>query len=125
MDRTGPQELILGLVDLVLELSAIGDAVRSYRKDCANLTRRIKVLAPLFEELRETGCSLPVAAVPSFMAIQTALCRAKDLLQECRDGSQFVLVGMLLSSAKIGSSSVVTCLQYGAPSKACKFEYYL
>ncbi|CAM6106445.1 unnamed protein product [Calypogeia fissa] len=92
MDRKESQDLIQGLVDLVLELTAIGDAVRSYRKDCSNLTRRIKVLAPLFEELRETGCSLPAAAVSPFRAIHTALCSAKDLLLECRDGSQFVMI---------------------------------
>ncbi|CAM6101851.1 unnamed protein product [Calypogeia fissa] len=92
MDRKESQDLVQGLVDLVLELTAIGDAVRSYRKDCSNLTRRIKVLAPLFEELRETGCSLPAAAVSPFRAIHTALCSAKDLLQECRDGSQFVMI---------------------------------
>lgn len=92
MERTDSQDLAEGLVDLVRELSAIGDEVRSYRKDCSNMTRRIKLLAPLFEELRETGSSLPSVAVPPFRAIQTALGRAKDLLRECRDGSQFVLI---------------------------------
>lgn len=100
MDGKESQDLIQGLVDLVLELTAIGNAVRSYRKDCSNLTRRIKVLAPLFEELRETGSSLPAAAVSPFWTIYTALCNAKDLLQECRDGSQFVLVSILAPSLK-------------------------
>lgn len=92
MDSRESQHLIQGLVDLVLELTAIGDAVRSYRKDCSNLTRRIRVLASLFEELRETGCSLPAAAISPFRTIYIAVCSAKDLLQECRDGSQFVLI---------------------------------
>lgn len=80
------------LLQLVQDVSEIGDYVRSYRKECTNVVRRAKVLAPLFEELRDSAAPLPLAALSSLRSLEATLSRSKLLLEECRDGSQFLLV---------------------------------
>lgn len=41
------------LINIVNEIAVIGDYRRTHRKDCMTLVRRIKLLMPLFEELKD------------------------------------------------------------------------
>ncbi|KAJ7516289.1 hypothetical protein O6H91_22G051400 [Diphasiastrum complanatum] len=84
--------LIQSLIDLVSEIGRIGDYRNFSVKDSANLTRRVKLLSPLFEELRETKFPVPNEAALSLQELKNALQAAKKLLQECHDGSKLHLV---------------------------------
>jgi hypothetical protein len=80
------------LINLVNEIAVIGDYRRTHRKDCMTLVRRIKLLMPLFEELKDT-VSLPQEAFSSSASsLEKAMLSAKTLLQLCHDGSKLYLV---------------------------------
>ena len=85
-------ELLDELLALVNDVTAIGDEVKSQRDNCWNLTRRIKLLAPLFEQIRKLKSPLPPAALMKFQEMRTAFQNAKSLLEECKNGSRMYLV---------------------------------
>lgn len=80
------------LINLVNEIAVIGDYRRTHRKDCMTLVRRIKLLMPLFEELKDTVSSPQEAFSSSASSLEKALLSAKTLLQLCHDGSKLYLV---------------------------------
>eukprot|EP00897_Mesotaenium_endlicherianum_P007073 jgi/Mesen1/6394/ME000329S05558 len=80
------------LLQLVQGIAALGAEVKSYKKSCWNLTRRIKLLAPLFEEIQDVNSPLPPSAVTSFQNLRLALQKAKSILEECRDGSRLYMI---------------------------------
>ena len=95
-----PDTDILGrLSDLVLEISNIGEcSKRVFRTEASNLTRRVKLLSPLFEEVKEHhggGSSLPILpneADQQLRLIERALQAARDLLKSCQSGSRLYMV---------------------------------
>lgn len=84
--------LVQFLIELVNDVSSIGDFRRIFKIECANLTRRVKLLAPLFEEVKEFKGSLPEQAVASFTVLRRALQAARDLLRLCHNSSKIYLV---------------------------------
>ena len=92
MATSSSMELLDELLSLVNDVTAIGDEVKSQRDNCWNLTRRIKLLAPLFEQIRKLKSPLPPAALMKFQEMRTAFKKAKALLEECQNGSRMYLV---------------------------------
>lgn len=88
-------QLIQSLIDVVNTIGLKGDYIKSHKKECASLTRRVKLLAPLFEELRETRARLSYQAVTSLQDLEEALQAANKLLQMCHSGSKLYLVSVL------------------------------
>lgn len=88
-------QLIQSLIDVVNTIGLKGDYIKSHKKECASLTRRVKLLAPLFEELRETRARLSYQAVTSLQDLEEALQAANKLLQMCHSGSKLYLVSFL------------------------------
>lgn len=85
-------QIVLSLVDVVNSICLKGDYIKSHKKECAVLTRRVKLLAPLFEELRETRARLSQQQITAFDALEKALQSANKLLQMCHSGSKLYLV---------------------------------
>ncbi|CAH1433500.1 unnamed protein product [Lactuca virosa] len=84
--------------DLVAEMIEIIETVGSYmgfrrtqRKECLKLVRRLKLLIPLFEEIKEMNQSIPTRAFQSFVTLKKALLSAKKLLKHCNFGSKIFL----------------------------------
>lgn len=84
--------LIARLIELANEISSNGEPRKIFKTECANLIRRVKLLAPLFEEVKEFKGSLPDQAILSFRSIERALQVARELLQSCYFDSKIYLV---------------------------------
>ncbi|CAK9206532.1 unnamed protein product [Sphagnum jensenii] len=84
--------VVQSLIDLVNTIALKGDFIKSHKKECAALSRRVKLLVPLFEELRESRQRIPQTVLPCFYALEDALQSANKLLQMCHSGSKLYLV---------------------------------
>jgi len=107
-------QLIQSLIDVVNTIGLKGDYIKSHKKECASLTRRVKLLAPLFEELRESRQRISYQAFTALQDLDNALQSANKLLQMCHDGSKLYLVSLralpcyLISVRIIFGSSLVS-----------------
>ncbi|KAF4357672.1 U-box domain-containing protein 15 [Cannabis sativa] len=94
--------------DVVVELMGLIETVGSYsgyrkttRKQCLSLVRRLQLLVPLLEEIRENDTTLISAqALNGLVNLKTALLPAKKLLKDCNYGSKIYLA--LESEAVMG-----------------------
>lgn len=84
--------VLRSLIKTVNEITLITDFRRSHKRECQNLVRRVKLMLPLFEEVKDAETSISEAALPIFSLLEKALQAAKQLLQFCRDGSKLYLV---------------------------------
>ncbi|OAY75794.1 U-box domain-containing protein 12 [Ananas comosus] len=78
---------------VVGELSGLPESRGPLRRLCGDLARRVKLLAPLLDELRDCAAaaaagSLGEREVRSLAALRGALVSAKDLLRSVYDGSK-------------------------------------
>nr|GMD61336.1 U-box domain-containing protein 13-like [Ipomoea batatas] len=80
------------LIELANEISAISDFRSMVKKQYCNLARRLKLLTPLFEEIRDSKESLPEASLKALLSLKAALESAKDLLKFGGEGSKIFLV---------------------------------
>lgn len=80
------------LVKSVAEISAISDFGQAYKKELCNLSRRIKLLAPMFDELIDSKVPIPVDVLRSLASLQAALNSALDLLRFGSEGSKLFMV---------------------------------
>lgn len=85
----GGEETVEGVIQSVAQL---GDFRRTQRKDCYNLVRRMKLLLPLFEEVRELEGPIPERGVVWLANLKKVLLTAKKLLKFCNEGSKIYLV---------------------------------
>ncbi|THU66096.1 hypothetical protein C4D60_Mb05t10580 [Musa balbisiana] len=84
--------VVESLMAAVEEIAAISDYRNAYKKQFCNLSRRIKLLAPMFEELKESKDPIPPRAVRALEKLNGALDSAKDLLRLGSEGSKIFLV---------------------------------
>lgn len=87
--------LVETLLKVVADVAAVGDEVKTCKRSCWNLSRRIKLLAPLFEEIRDVKGPLPPAAVVSFQALRSALLNSRKILMECCTRSRLFMVRLM------------------------------
>lgn len=74
------------------EISAISDYRNAYRKQFCDLSRRMKLLEPMFQELKESKDPIPEQAVRSLVLLKRALDSARELLRLGNEGSKICLV---------------------------------
>ena len=106
--------------DVVKELMEVIESVGLYsgyrktqRKECLSLVRRLKLLVPFLEELRELGTSVSGEALNCLNNLRKALVLAMKLLKHCNYGSKIYLVSLLSLSLSLSLSlylSVFVCL---------------
>ncbi|KAG1337887.1 protein spotted leaf 11 [Cocos nucifera] len=80
------------LMVAVEEIAAISDYQNAYRKQLGNLSRRIKLLAPMFDELKDSRDPIPESAARTLAPFEDALASAKELLRFGSEGSKIFLV---------------------------------
>ncbi|XP_076916386.1 U-box domain-containing protein 13-like [Bidens hawaiensis] len=90
-DEVGRIGVILKLIDIVNEISAISDYRTTVRKPFFNLARRLKLLTPLFEEIRDIKDAVSDNSFRSLLSLMEALESAKDLLRLGSEGSKIYL----------------------------------
>lgn len=81
-----------GMMEAVEEITAICDYRNPYRKQLCNLARRIKLLVPMLEEIKDSRDPISGEAVRVLAPLRAALDSAKELLRFGSDGSKICLV---------------------------------
>lgn len=84
--------LVQKLIDVVNEISAVSDFKCLVRKQYCNLARRLKLLTPLFEEIRDTRGPVPEESLQALRSLKEALESARDLLRFGSEGSKIYMV---------------------------------
>ncbi|KAL7614071.1 U-box domain-containing protein 14 [Lactuca sativa] len=81
-------DLVSQLVDLVREISGLPECRNALRKMYGNLMRRVKLLSPLFEELKDNEQKLDDGDLKGLQSLRIALKLAFELLKSVNDGSK-------------------------------------
>ncbi|KAJ8766080.1 hypothetical protein K2173_020596 [Erythroxylum novogranatense] len=81
-------ELVSQLADSVKEISGLPECKNVCKKMHGNLLRRIKLLSPLFEELKDSSEELNEEQVKGLESLESALDSAVDLLKSVNQGSK-------------------------------------
>ncbi|XP_010556057.1 PREDICTED: U-box domain-containing protein 15 [Tarenaya hassleriana] len=87
-DHGDPVSEIVAVIESVAQLS---DYRRTQRKECFNLVRRLKLLIPLLEEIRDTEAPLPDNCGRFLSCLKKVVLLARKLLKTCNDGSKIFL----------------------------------
>ncbi|KAI4334516.1 hypothetical protein L6164_019199 [Bauhinia variegata] len=84
--------LVQSLINLVNEIAVISDYRYTVKKQCCNLARRLKLLTPMFEEIRDSKEALLQDTLKVFVSLKEALESAKQLLRFGSEGSKIYMV---------------------------------
>lgn len=86
-------DVVKELMEVIETLGSFVSYRRTQRKECLNLVRRLKLLVPLLEELRDQQLHTPISgeALNCLANLKKALCYAKKLLSTCSHGSKIYL----------------------------------
>jgi len=80
------------LVECIKEISGLPECQNLCKRVYGNLVRRVKLLSPLFEELKDGDESLSDEQLQSFESLFVALDSAKTLLKDVNQGSKLYQV---------------------------------
>ncbi|KAL0897405.1 hypothetical protein Bca101_081366 [Brassica carinata] len=87
------EELAKSLIESVKEIASISDHRPPMKKHSAHLSRRLKLLLPMLEEIRDCRNSLPEEQmVEALLSLKESLLHAKDLLIYISQVSKIYLV---------------------------------
>lgn len=79
--------------ELIETIGGFSGFRKTQSKECLNLVRRLKMLVPLLEEIRDLHDMVPAEALSSHLGLlKEALVLAKRLLKNCHNGSKIYLV---------------------------------
>ncbi|KAL9680189.1 hypothetical protein QQ045_018067 [Rhodiola kirilowii] len=84
--------LAQALIDTVNEIAAISDFRPPVKKQYCNLARRLKLLTPMFEEIKDSKDAVPEESMNALMALRDAMDDAKEILKLRNEGSKIYLV---------------------------------
>ncbi|CAL5321546.1 unnamed protein product [Camellia sinensis] len=86
-------DVVKELMEVIETLGSFVSYRRTQRKECLNLVRRLKLLVPLLEELRDQQLHTPISdeALNCLANLKKALRYAKKLLSTCSHGSKIYL----------------------------------
>lgn len=80
------------LIEMVNEISGISDYRYIVKRQYCNLARRLKLLTPMFEEIRDSKEPLPVDSLQALTSLKEALNSAMELLRFGSEGSKIYMV---------------------------------
>ncbi|CAF2074653.1 hypothetical protein Bca4012_089267 [Brassica carinata] len=80
------------LIDVVNEISSVSEYRTTVKKLCSNLARRLKLLVPMFEEIRESNEPINEDTLKTLVSLKEAMSSAKNYLKFCSQGSKIYLV---------------------------------
>ncbi|CAH2060221.1 unnamed protein product, partial [Thlaspi arvense] len=92
MAKSEKDELAQTLIESVNEIASISDYRTPMKKQCVNLSRRLKLLLPMLEEIRDCNESVPDELVKALLSLKESLSHAKDLLTFVSQVSKIYLV---------------------------------
>ncbi|CAN4098849.1 unnamed protein product [Withania somnifera] len=80
------------LIEVMNEISTISEFRASVKKEYCNLARRLKLLIPMFEEIRDSQEPVPEDSMKALVLLKEALESTKELLKFGSEGSKIYLV---------------------------------
>ncbi|KAL6979203.1 U-box domain-containing protein 13 [Sarracenia purpurea var. burkii] len=83
--------LVQRLIEIVNEISVISDYRCTVKKQYCNLARRLKLLTPMFEEIRDSKEAVPEESFKALRSLKEALESARDLLRFGSEGSKIYM----------------------------------
>lgn len=86
------KDLVYELMGIIHIISSYAEFRRTQRKESRNLVRRMKLLLPLLEEIRDFQGKIPESGVHCLVKMKKAFHSAKKLLKTCHCGSKLYLV---------------------------------
>lgn len=89
-------EVASKVIELVNEVASISEYRPPVKKEYCNLARRLKLLIPMFEEIRDMKDPIPKDTSKAVLAFKEALESARELLRFGSEGSKLYLVCFLL-----------------------------
>lgn len=84
--------IVQSSIDSINEIAAISDYRSTVKKQYCNLARRLKLLIPMFEEIRDNKEASPEETLKALISFKVALESAKQLLRFGSDGSKIYMV---------------------------------
>lgn len=92
MEEEKGGELVKELIEMVNEISAITEFRSTVRKQYCNLARRLKLLTPMFEEIRDSKEIVPRDSFHALVSLRSAMELALELLLFGSHGSKIYMV---------------------------------
>ncbi|RRT50625.1 hypothetical protein B296_00013797 [Ensete ventricosum] len=86
------EAVVRRLAEAVEEIAAISEYRNAYRKPLCSLARRIRLLAPMFDELGDGREPIPEPVARTLAPLEDAFAAAKDLLRLGSEGSKIFLL---------------------------------
>ncbi|KAG6785573.1 hypothetical protein POTOM_007137 [Populus tomentosa] len=80
------------ILSVIESVARLGDYRRSHKKECYGLVRRMKLLLPFLEEIKDFDGTISDVGIASLSSLKKALVLAKKLLTTCNEGSKIYLV---------------------------------
>lgn len=84
------------LVDSVKAISEFPESRNAFKKTSGDLVRRVKLLSPMFEELRDGDEAIGAEEMEALKFLKVALDSTKELLDSVNQGSKIFQVNFLL-----------------------------
>lgn len=92
-EEKGGGEVVEILIETVNKIASISDYRCTVKKQYCNLARRLKLLIPMLEEIRDSKDSIiPQQTLEALVSLKQALDCAKDLLKFGSEGSKIYMV---------------------------------
>ncbi|PIN25753.1 Ubiquitin--protein ligase [Handroanthus impetiginosus] len=91
MEEENGVEVVKEMVEAIEKVGSYVGFRKTQRKECLNLVRRLKLLVPLLEEIRELDPSISLLALSHLVNLKKALLASKKLLKTCNFGSKIFL----------------------------------
>lgn len=88
-------ELVKEISNIIESVAQFGDYRKTHKKDCFGLVRRMKLLLPLLEEIRDCDAPISDKGIACLSNLKKALILARKLLKVCNEGSKINLVCVL------------------------------
>lgn len=88
--------LMKELIEMVNEISAITEFRSTVRKQYCNLARRLKLLTPMFEEIRDSKEIVPRDSFQALVSLRSAMEVALELLLFGSHGSKIYMVLIII-----------------------------
>lgn len=105
--------LVQSLIDAVNEIASISEYRFAVKKQYCNLARRLKLLTPMFEEIRDGKEVLPEDTVKALVSFKDALQSAKELLRFGSEGSKIYLVCCVLVDCWSSGACIFVLVLFG------------
>ncbi|KAL8116067.1 U-box domain-containing protein 13-like [Apium graveolens] len=91
-DDDAGRAVVKEMIELVSKIAEISDYRSSVKKQYCNLARRLKLLTPMFEEIRDSEEKINRASVDELSKLKEAMLLAFELLQFGSQGSKIYMV---------------------------------